>query len=78
MLYQGTHLGLALRSNYTLHFRGWIFFSPQRSSKQQYLLWEGFDMDLFNTLHLEDKTTNPYRTREALLEAAKVVPRELA
>jgi hypothetical protein len=35
-------------------------------------------MDLFNTLHLEDKTTNPYRTPEALLEAAKVVPLELA
>jgi hypothetical protein len=75
---KGTHLGLALRVDYTMHLRAWLFFSSQRSSKQHCRLWEGFGMDLFNTCHLEDKTNNVYRTPEVLLEAAKAVPPDLA
>jgi hypothetical protein len=71
---KGTHLNFALQPNYTMHLRGWIFFPPLRFSKQQCLLWEGFGMDLFNTLPLEDGETDRYRTKEVLLETAKAVP----
>jgi hypothetical protein len=61
-----------------MNLRGWIFFPPQRNnSKQKCRLWEGFGMDLFNSLHLEDQETNFYRNTEVLLEIAKAVPPEL-
>lgn len=77
---KGTHLDFALQPDYTMHLRAWIYFSPQHhsNSKQQCLLWEGFGMDLFNSLHLEDQIFGRYRTPEVLMEAAKAIPPELA
>lgn len=73
----GTHLEFALQQSHTMNLRGWIYFPQKDFSRQQCILWEGLGMDLFNTLHLHDKTYGRYRTPEVLSEAEAAVPKDL-